>query len=39
MRTGEAPALTKQGKADSIQSGACPGCATQGASPHVLRPE
>ena len=39
MRTGEAPALTKQGEADSLQSGACSGCAAQGASPQVLRPK
>ena len=29
MRTGEAPALAKQGEADSLQSGACVGLATQ----------
>ena len=39
MRTGEAPALAKQGEADSLQSGACVGLATQDASPQVLRPE
>ena len=39
MRTDEASALAKQGEADSLQSGACMGCAAQGASPQVLRPE
>ena len=39
MRTGEAPALTQQGEADSLQSGSCAGFAAQDASPHVLRYE
>ena len=39
MVTGEAPALNQQGGADSLQSGPFVGCATQGASPQVLRPE
>ena len=39
MGIGEAPALDQQGEADSLQSGPFVGCATQGASPHVLRPE
>lgn len=37
MRTGEAPALTQQGEADSLQSGSCAGFTAQDASPYVLR--
>ena len=37
MGTSEAPALAKKGKADSLQSGACVGSATQDVSPHVLQ--
>ena len=36
MRTGEAPALTQQGEADSLQSGSCAGFSVQDARPHVL---
>lgn len=33
IRTGEAPALAIQGEADSLQRGACSGCAAQGEAP------
>ena len=33
MGTGEAPVLDQQGEADSLQNGACTGCAAQGEAP------